>query len=52
MLGFSDTSSYALGNISFDIPGPRAFRKYMVYTVENLGTRGIGETDVRADEGR
>ena len=33
MLGFSATSSYALGGISFDIPGPRAFRKYMVYLV-------------------
>ena len=46
MLGLSGTSSYAvfvylcicicvfeyetLGNISFDILGPRAFRKYMV----------------------
>ena len=33
MLGFSATTSYALGGISFDIPGPRAFRKYMVYLV-------------------
>ena len=46
MLGLSGTSLYAvfvfvyetLGNISFDILGPRAFRKYMVsgqWTTDN-----------------